>query len=137
MAAALIARFHAAALEKRPVVEIWGSGTPLREFMHVDDLADALIFLARHYSGYDHVNVGSGQEISIADLARMIGRISGWQGELRLDPSKPDGSPRKMMDSSRLHAMGWKARIDLETGFAGAFDWYRQNIASLRQSNLQ
>lgn len=137
VAAALIARFHAAALEKKPVVEIWGSGKPLREFMHVDDLADALIFLARTYSGYEHINVGSGQEISIADLARLIGRISGWQGELRLDPSKPDGSPRKMMDSSRLHAMGWKPRIDLEAGFANAFDWYLRNIAALRQSNLK
>ncbi|MBX3454879.1 GDP-L-fucose synthase [Ferrovibrio sp.] len=137
VAAALIARFHAAALENRPVVDIWGSGKPLREFMHVDDLADALIFLTQHYSGYEHINVGSGQEISIADLARMIARISGWQGELRLDASKPDGSPRKMMDSSRLHAMGWRARIALEAGFAEAFDWYRRNIAAVRQSNLK
>lgn len=136
VAAALIARFDAAARDGLPMVDIWGSGKPLREFMHVDDLADALVFLARHYSGHEHVNVGSGQEIAIADLARLIGRLSGWQGELRFDPSKPDGTPRKMMDSSHLHAMGWQAKIGLEEGFAGALRWYRENIAALRSSNL-
>ena len=99
-------------------IELWGSGTPLREFLHADDLADALIFLMERYSDHDHVNVGSGKEISIRDLAEAIATAAGFGGRIALDPSKPDGTPRKLMDSSRLLGMGWQPRIDLDTGLA-------------------
>lgn len=115
---ALIRKVHEAKAAAAPSITLWGSGTPLREFMHADDCADALVFLMQHYSGHDHVNVGSGQEVTIRDLALMIARASGYEGSIDLDPSKPDGTPRKLMDSARLRAMGWQPAIALETGIA-------------------
>jgi GDP-L-fucose synthase len=115
---ALIRKVQEAKAAGAPSISLWGSGTPLREFMHADDCADALVFLMQHYSGHDHVNVGSGQEVSIRDLALMIGAASGYQGSIALDPSKPDGTPRKLMDSGKLKALGWQPTIDLETGIA-------------------
>lgn len=115
---ALIRKVHEAKAAAAPSITLWGSGTPLREFMHADDCADALVFLMQHYSGHDHVNVGSGQEVTIRDLALMIARASGYEGSIDLDPSKPDGTPRKLMDSARLRAMGWQPAIALEAGIA-------------------
>ena len=97
-------------------VVLWGSGTPLREFMHADDCADAVVFLMKHYSGYEHVNVGSGEEITILALAEKIAEAVGYVGSITTDPTKPDGTPRKLMDSSRLLSMGWKPSINLEEG---------------------
>jgi GDP-L-fucose synthase len=115
---ALIRRVRMAKAQGADSMTIWGTGTPLREFMHADDCADALVHLMTHYSDAGHVNVGSGQEISILDLARTIARLSGFEGDIATDPSKPDGTPRKLMDSTRLNAMGWTPRISLEEGIA-------------------
>lgn len=103
---------------------IWGSGTPLREFMHVDDCADALVYLLTHYSGDGHINVGTGEEISIGDLARLVAEAVGFEGGMVLDRTKPDGTPRKLMDSSKLHALGWRSRISLREGVAATLRWY-------------
>ncbi|MEP3438038.1 MAG: GDP-L-fucose synthase [Hoeflea sp.] len=115
---ALIRKVHEAKSTGASSITLWGSGTPLREFMHADDCADALVFLMRHYSGYEHVNVGSGVEVTIRDLAVTIARSSGYPGSIELDPSKPDGTPRKLMDSAKLWAMGWKPKIGLEDGIS-------------------
>jgi GDP-L-fucose synthase len=103
---------------------VWGSGTPLREFMHVDDLADALVFLLRHYSESDHINVGTGQEVTIAEVAQVIADTVGFTGKLVFDTSRPDGTPRKLMDSSRLLACGWAPKIGLENGLADAWQHF-------------
>ncbi|MDZ7603530.1 MAG: GDP-L-fucose synthase [Hoeflea sp.] len=113
---ALIRKVQEAKAARAPAITLWGSGTPLREFLHADDCADALVFLMQHYSGHEHINVGSGEEISIRDLALTIAKASGYEGSIELDPSKPDGTPRKLMDSSRLRAMGWRPQIGLEAG---------------------
>lgn len=113
---ALIRRFHEAHVAGWPDISIWGSGRPLREFMHVDDLADAALFLMQRYSNVEMVNVGSGAEVSIAALAKLIADVVGYRGQLRFDPSKPDGTPRKLLDSSRLTALGWSPRIPLVDG---------------------
>lgn len=117
----LIRRFHEAKRRDDEAVTIWGTGKPLREFLHVDDLADALILLMRTYSGEEIVNVGSGEEISIAELARTIAEVVDFHGKLVFDPSMPDGTPRKRLDTSRLDALGWKARIRLRDGIAETY----------------
>lgn len=124
---ALIRKFVEAEEINAQAVELWGTGAPLREFMHVDDLADAIVFLLDKYDGAEPVNVGSGQEISIRGLAEMIAELVGFKGALAFDPSKPDGTPRKLMDSSRLAAMGWRPAIGLEEGIRATVNWYRQN----------
>jgi GDP-L-fucose synthase len=106
---------------------IWGTGTPLREFMHVDDCADALVHLLKHYSGEGHINVGTGEEISIGDLARLVADAVGFEGEIVLDRTKPDGTPRKLMDSAKLHALGWRSRISLREGIAATLRWYESS----------
>ena len=113
---ALLRKFHEAKAAGAASVELWGSGTPLREFMHCDDLADALVFLLKEYSGHSHVNVGSGTEISIRALAETIARVVGYEAELVFDVSKPDGTPRKLMDSTTLHRLGWNQARPLEDG---------------------
>lgn len=130
---ALLRRFHKAATRKAPSVTLWGNGTALREFLHVDDMAEACLFLLRHYSGEEHVNVGSGKELSIAQLARLTADTVGYEGRLEWDPSQPDGMPRKLMDSSRLFAMGWAPRISLEEGIAETYAWYREHLAAVRE----
>jgi GDP-L-fucose synthase len=120
----LIRRFHAAAQENKEEVAIWGSGRPLREFLHVDDLADALVLLMDRYSDAEMINVGSDEEVSIAALASMIAGIAGFQGALVFDPSHPDGTPRKRLDSSRLRALGWSPSVPLEQGLRDTHDWY-------------
>lgn len=124
---ALIRKAHEAKAAGAHDLTIWGSGTPLREFLHVDDLADALVFLATRYSGEDIVNVGSGIEITIGDLAQMVARIVGFKGPVVTDPRKPDGTPRKLLDTGRLEQLGWRASIGLEQGITSAYDWYLKN----------
>ena len=126
---ALIAKIHAAKTEGRSEVEIWGSGKPKREFLFVDDLADALVHLMKHYSDEPHLNVGTGSDVTIAELAETIARVVGWQGRFRYDASKPDGTPRKLLDVSKLAALGWKAKTPLEQGLAQAYGWYREALA--------
>lgn len=115
---ALLRRFRAAKAQDDPSVTIWGTGTPRREFLHVDDLADAAVFLARHYSDEQIINVGVGEDIGIRELAQLIAELVGYRGEILTDPSRPDGTPRKRLDISRLAALGWTARIALRTGIA-------------------
>jgi GDP-L-fucose synthase len=113
---ALLRKFHQAKVQGAHVVEIWGTGNPLREFLHVDDLADACLFLMQHYNSSDIVNVGVGTDLSIRELAKLIADVVGYNGELRFDTTKPDGTPRKLMDVTRLRALGWSARIGLREG---------------------
>jgi GDP-L-fucose synthase len=121
---ALLRKFHEAKQAGAREVVLWGTGTPLREFLHCDDLADALVFLLKEYSDYDHVNVGSGAEVTIRELAETIARVVGYKADLVFDASKPDGTPRKLMDSSRLHAMGWSDARPLEEGIRETYeDW--------------
>lgn len=117
---ALIRRFHEAKCEGRPV-RIWGTGTALREFLHADDMADACVFLMEHYSETKHINVGSQREVSILDVARLVADVVGYRGEILTDPEKPDGTPRKLMDSGRLFELGWRPRISLEDGLRDAY----------------
>jgi GDP-L-fucose synthase len=126
---ALLRKFHEAARAGAPEVVIWGTGTPRREFLHVDDLADAAVFLMRNYDSGEIVNVGTGQDLAIAELAQAIARITVYQGRLVFDPSKPDGTPRKLLDVSRLEGLGWKARIPLQQGIAGTYRWYLDHRA--------
>jgi GDP-L-fucose synthase len=124
---ALIRRFQEAADTGSPRVTIWGSGTPRREFLHVDDLADACVFLMERYDEEQIINVGTGTDITISELAALIGRLCGFRGELAFDPSRPDGTPRKLLDVSRLAALGWRARTSLESGVEATIRWYREH----------
>lgn len=124
---ALIRRFHEAKVTGAKEVVVWGTGSPLREFLHVDDLADAVMFLMDKYSDFPHVNVGSGNEVTIKNLAELVKEVVGFEGELKWDPNKPDGTPRKLMDSSKLANMGWKPKISLRDGLVGTYKWYVEN----------
>jgi len=124
---ALIRKFHEAKVNDEDEVVIWGTGKPKREFLHVDDLADSLLFLMNNYSGDQFVNVGVGKDISILELAELIKDIVGFEGEIVNDLSKPDGTPRKLMDVSRLNNLGWKAQISLEEGIKDTYEWFKQN----------
>lgn len=119
---ALLRKFHEAKLRADPEVVLWGTGTPLREFLHCDDLADALVFLLREYDGDAHVNVGSGVEVSIRELARTIAEVVGYEARLVFDETRPDGTPRKLMDSSRLHALGWNNARNLKEGLRSTYE---------------
>jgi GDP-L-fucose synthase len=121
---ALIRKFHEAKEKGQPYVEVWGSGTPRREFLHADDLADACLFLMQTYDDSEIVNIGVGEDISIAELAELIREVVGYEGELRFDRSKPDGTPRKLLDVSRLHSLGWQAAIPLREGIEQTYRWY-------------
>ncbi|PKU75255.1 probable GDP-L-fucose synthase 1 [Dendrobium catenatum] len=125
---ALIRRFHEAKTNGAKEVVVWGTGSPLREFLHVDDLADAVLFLMDQYSGLDHVNVGSGREVSIKELAELVKEVVGFNGALVWDTTKPDGTPRKLMDNSVLAGMGWKPRIPLKEGLVETYRWYSENV---------
>ncbi|MDF2435926.1 MAG: NAD-dependent epimerase/dehydratase [Bacteroidota bacterium] len=118
---ALIRKFHTAKKEGKPEVEIWGTGSPLREFLHADDLAAACVYLMKNYNEPGLVNIGVGHDISIKDLALLVKKIVGYEGELKFDISKPDGTPRKLMDVSKLHSFGWKHKIELEEGIASVY----------------
>jgi GDP-L-fucose synthase len=121
---ALIRRFHEAKVRAQRQVVAWGTGTPRREFLHVDDLADAAVFLMRHYDDERPINVGVGEDVSVRELAELVAEIVGYQGEIVFDPSKPDGTPRKLLDISRLHGLGWRASIPLREGLRQTYEWY-------------
>ena len=123
---ALIRKFHEAKVSAAPSVEMWGTGSPLREFLHSDDMADACVYLMQNYSGQQHVNIGTGVDLTIKDLALLIKKIVGYEGEIKHDFTKPDGTPRKLMDVSFLHGLGWKHSIDLETGIRSVYEDFRK-----------
>ncbi|MCL2384379.1 MAG: GDP-L-fucose synthase [Alphaproteobacteria bacterium] len=127
---ALIRKFHAAKVAGKKEVVIWGTGTPLREFLHVDDLADAVVFLMDRYDDGQMINCGAGSDVSIRELAEIIGRVVGFEGALLFDTSKPDGTPRKLMDSSRLAALGWQPKTSLEEGVRAVYRWFVQSEAT-------
>jgi len=130
---ALMVKVHEAKLRGDASYEVWGTGTPLREFMYADDCADALVHLLKFYSGEEHVNVGTGEEVSIRDLAEIMCEVVGFDGELVFDASKPDGTPRKLMDSSRLSGLGWRPTTRLKDGIARTYEWYLANAATVRR----
>jgi GDP-L-fucose synthase len=126
---ALIRKAHEAKQRGDAEMTIWGSGTPKREFLHVDDAADALVHLMKHYSGESHVNVGSGSDVTILDLAKLIARVVGYSGGVATDPSKPDGTPQKLLDSREIRSLGWHPRIALEDGLASTYAWFVEALA--------
>ena len=129
---AMIRKFHEAKMQVTPHVALWGTGTPLREFLHVDDLAQACLFLMAGYDSPEIINVGTGKDISIADLARVIGDTVGYSGPVQFDASRPDGTPRKLLDVTRLTKLGWRAQIDLTDGIRQTYEWYLRHAASAR-----
>lgn len=124
---ALIRKFHEAKVSNSATVELWGSGNPMREFLFVDDLADACVYLMQNYSEEKHVNVGTGEDIKISDLARVISEVVGYQGEIIYDISKPDGTPRKLLNVDYLHNLGWKHKVELYEGISKVYQWYLEN----------
>jgi GDP-L-fucose synthase len=124
---ALLLKMHRAKLEGAPSVEIWGTGRPRREFLHVDDLADALVFLMERYSGEEHVNVGWGEDVSIAELAPLVAEAVGYKGSFRFNPDRPDGAPRKLLDTTKLTQLGWRPAIPLRDGLKDAYRWFVEN----------
>jgi len=130
--AALMRKYHDAKLRKAGSVEVWGTGTPRREFLHVDDLADACVFLMQKYSDAAPVNVGWGKDVSIAELAQLVADTVGFKGEVRFDVSKPDGTPRKLLDTTRLSALGWQPKITLADGLASTYEWFCAHQEHLR-----
>ena len=127
---ALIRKFHAAKAAGKTEVVVWGTGTPMREFLYVDDLADAVVFLMDRYDGSEPINCGAGSDVSIRQLAETVGRVTGFEGKLVFDTSKPDGTPRKLMDSSRLAALGWRPKTGLEEGIREVYRWFAQTQTS-------
>jgi len=126
---ALIRKFHEAKAMKADAVEIWGTGKPRREFLHVEDLADACVFLMNNYSEAQIINVGWGQDISILELAELVGKTVGFSGKIKLDSTKPDGTPQKLLDTTRLSSLGWKPSIPLSDGIQNTYDWFLANMA--------
>ncbi len=127
---ALIAKMHAAKAAGADEVEIWGTGRPRREFLHVDDLADACVHLLQVYSDELHINVGCGEDLTVAELAEAVRTVVGFQGRLRYNSERPDGTPRKLLDTARLTALGWRPRIALQAGLADAYRWYRERVVA-------
>jgi GDP-L-fucose synthase len=130
---ALIRKMHEAKLRGDESLRLWGTGTPLREFLHADDLAEACVLLLERYSQAGHINVGSGEELTIRQLAELIAHEVGFTGRLEFDPAMPDGTPRKLMDVTRIRALGWKHRISLSEGIRGAYAWYLAHAAEARK----
>tara|TARA_B100000945_G_scaffold319009_1_gene325197 strand:- start:17741 stop:18496 length:756 start_codon:yes stop_codon:yes gene_type:complete len=124
----LIMKFHEALINKNKTIQIWGTGEPKREFLYVDDLAGAIEFLLDRDWEYELLNIGSGEEISIKDLAYLIKEITGFTGEVEFDTSKPDGNPRKLLSSEKINSLGWKSQISLGTGIKLTYDWYKENL---------
>ncbi len=127
---AMIRKFHEAKVAARPFVELWGTGTPRREFCHVDDCAAACVYLMNYYDGLDFVNIGVGEDVTIAELAELVRRTVGYDGEIRYDHSKPDGTPRKLVDISRIRALGWRPEVPLAAGVAATYDWFLGHVDS-------
>ena len=128
--AAMLLKTHRAKMSNAPTIEIWGTGTPRREFLYVDDLADACVFLMEHYSDEETVNVGAGTDVTIKELAELVARVVGYRGGFTLNTSKPDGAPRKLLDVGRLAELGWRAKTSLDEGFTRTYEWFLQNVAS-------
>jgi GDP-L-fucose synthase len=124
---ALIRKFHEAKENSQPFVEVWGTGTPKREFLYSDDLADACVYLMGHYEGNEIVNIGVGEDIEIGQLAHLVKETVGYKGEIKFDTSKPDGTPRKLVDVTKLNSLGWKATTSLEEGLTKAYKWFLEN----------
>ena len=129
---AMIRKFHEAKVSGAPFVELWGSGAPLREFLYVDDMADACVYLLEHYSGEQHVNIGTGKELSIRELALLVKKTVGYEGEIVWNQEMPDGTPRKLTDVSKLHGLGWRHKTELEEGVKLAYDWFREHVSDAR-----
>lgn len=129
---AMIRKFHEAKVSGKPSVELWGTGKPLREFLYVDDMADACVFLLEHYDGEQHVNIGTGRELTIAQLAELVKKTVGYEGEIVWNSDMPDGTPRKLADVSKLHALGWTHKVELEEGIKLAYDWFKENVDTAR-----
>jgi GDP-L-fucose synthase len=126
---AMIRRFHEAKVSRVPEVTLWGTGTPRREFLHVDDLANAACFLMENYDAPESLNVGFGEDLTIAELAVLVARVIGYTGRIVFDPSRPDGTPRKLLDLSRIRNLGWYAQIPLERGIASTYQWYISSVS--------
>jgi GDP-L-fucose synthase len=133
---ALLRKFHEAVATGASEVVVWGSGEPRREFLHVDDLADATVFLMDHYDGDEIINVGVGEDLTIRELAALVQEVTGYRAAVRFDLSKPDGTPRKLLDVSRLHALGWRARIALHPGIRPTYEWFRSSVAGVARSHV-
>ncbi|MEW8968503.1 GDP-L-fucose synthase [Exiguobacterium alkaliphilum] len=131
---ALMRKFHEAKEENKASVEIWGTGTPKREFLYSDDLADACLFLMQHYNDDEIVNIGVGEDVTIRELAETIKDVVGFEGELTFDTSKPDGTPRKLVDTSKINGLGWSANVDLQDGVQRAYNWYLENMNVLNKA---
>lgn len=129
---AMIRKFHEAKVNNAPSVELWGTGSPLREFLYVDDMADACVFLLENYSGEQHVNIGTGKEVSIKQLAETVKRTVGYEGEIVWNSDMPDGTPRKLTDVTKLHELGWNHKVELEEGVELAYKWFVDNISNAR-----
>ena len=129
---AMIRKFHEAKVNGAPTVELWGTGKPLRDFLYVDDMADACVFLLEHYDGEQHVNIGTGRELTIAQLAELVKKTVGYEGEIVWNGDMPDGTPRKLADVSKLHALGWTHKVELEEGIKLAYDWFKENVDTAR-----
>lgn len=129
---AMIRKFHDAKVKKENQVELWGSGTPLREFLYVDDMADACVFLLENYNGEGHVNIGTGKEVTIAELAELVKKTVGYEGKIVWNRNMPDGTPRKLTDVSRLHSLGWRHKVELAEGVKLAYAWFQENVEKAR-----
>ncbi len=129
---AMIRKFHEAKVSGAPAVELWGTGTPLREFLYVDDMADACVFLLENYSGEQHVNIGTGKEVTIKQLAETVKSVVGYPGDIIWNSAMPDGTPRKLTDVTKLHGLGWNHKVDLEEGVQLAYEWFKENVDSAR-----
>ena len=129
---ALLRKFHEAKINNVSEVEVWGTGSALREFLYVDDLANACVFLLENYQGLDFVNVGTGEEVSIKELALIIKAVVGYEGELKFDTSKPDGTPRKLQDTSKLTSLGWQPQTSLKEGLEATYQWFKENYETIR-----
>lgn len=130
---ALIRKFHEAKLSNQSSVEVWGTGTPKREFLYSDDLADACVYLMNHYNEDEIINIGVGEDVSIKELAETVQRVVGFKGELKFDTTKPDGTPRKLVDTTKINQLGWKADVKLEDGISLAYEWFLNNTETLKK----
>ena len=129
---AMIRKFHEAKINNAPSVELWGTGSPLREFLYSDDMADACVFLLENYSGERHVNIGTGKEVTIKQLAELVKETVGFNGDIVWNSDMPDGTPRKLADVSKLHSLGWTHKVELEEGVKLAYDWFKENVEDAR-----
>lgn len=130
---AMIRKFHEAKVNNAPSVELWGTGTPLREFLYSDDMADACVYLLEHYDGLEHVNIGTGKEVTIKQLAELVKATVGYEGDIVWNSDMPDGTPRKLTDVTKLHSLGFMHKVELEEGVKLAYDWFKENIDIARK----